>query len=570
MFLRLPDPVATVLRRPGVTLGAMLLALHAAIIMPDAVLARAFLLVHYGLFLLWQPVVQTETPLLGRRALPVFAVAGLLVAIDSPWVLGFWILVLIGLVGASAVAGRGGSRAWGALAALAYLFIALYALVLPEAVAQGQRAEDRVWVTWVAWGLPLAVLLMPGRVQTRADTLDFVYGLMLALLAGALALAVFAVIAVKGEDYLRALLVSLGGMAGLLFLLAWLWSPRAGFAGLGGLASRYMLTVGLPFERWVSRLARCAGSTSDADDFMRMALADCKEMPWVLGGRWHTSGASGSFGGEGMHTLMHDLPGLSITWFCTRAPSPALAIQMQLASRLLGYFHAAKLREQTLRELAYVQAIHDTGARLTHDVKNLLQSMQTLLAAVESATPEEGDRLHALMRRQMPVLTNRLAQTLDKLRTPRLEEVETVSASVWWQALLARHTADGIGFQASPEPGGEPLPRVLFDSVAENLIANALRKRQDGSGVAISVRFSPTPLPVLTVSDTGEPVPLPIAQRLFMHPVSSNEGLGVGLYQAARQAASLGYRLTLRENRPGAVVFALEARGSDPSGTVPS
>jgi hypothetical protein len=40
-------------------------------------------------------------------------------------------------------------------------------------------------------------------------------------------------------------------------------------------------------------------------------------------------------------------------------------------------------------------------------------------------------------------------------------------------------------------------------------------------------------------------------------PVSSRGGLGIGLYQAARQAQAGGYRLALESNRDGEVCFAL-------------
>jgi hypothetical protein len=40
-------------------------------------------------------------------------------------------------------------------------------------------------------------------------------------------------------------------------------------------------------------------------------------------------------------------------------------------------------------------------------------------------------------------------------------------------------------------------------------------------------------------------------------PVSSRGGLGIGLYQAARQAEAAGYRLSLESNRDGDVCFAL-------------
>ena len=40
-------------------------------------------------------------------------------------------------------------------------------------------------------------------------------------------------------------------------------------------------------------------------------------------------------------------------------------------------------------------------------------------------------------------------------------------------------------------------------------------------------------------------------------PVNSRAGLGIGLYQAARQAETAGYRLALETNVDGEVCFAL-------------
>jgi sensor histidine kinase regulating citrate/malate metabolism len=67
------------------------------------------------------------------------------------------------------------------------------------------------------------------------------------------------------------------------------------------------------------------------------------------------------------------------------------------------------------------------------------------------------------------------------------------------------------------------------------------------------------PLLGLTVTDSGAPAPEHVARNLFQSPVASDFGLGVGLYQAARQAARSGFRLALPENQPGRVTFHLQA-----------
>ncbi len=53
-------------------------------------------------------------------------------------------------------------------------------------------------------------------------------------------------------------------------------------------------------------------------------------------------------------------------------------------------------------------------------------------------------------------------------------------------------------------------------------------------------------------------MPDELAKRLLRGPVDSQGGLGIGLYQAARQAEGAGYALTLEVNRDGEVGFALK------------
>jgi C4-dicarboxylate-specific signal transduction histidine kinase len=68
---------------------------------------------------------------------------------------------------------------------------------------------------------------------------------------------------------------------------------------------------------------------------------------------------------------------------------------------------------------------------------------------------------------------------------------------------------------------------------------------------------------VLCVCDDGSAVSDAVLGDLLQAPVASENGLGIGLYQAARQAASNGYRLVLASNRPGQVCF--ELRRSQPA-----
>ena len=553
---------------PGRWLALMLLALHAAVVFDaEAAVTRAFLLAHYGLFLLWQPLVRSEARIEPRLALPVFAMAALLVLVDGTWVMALWLAILAGLVGAVAASQNARSQRLAYLFALAYLLALLLAWVLPQSLG-GAGLPDALQAA-VRYGLPLlplVILFLPiNRQRGASSTLDFIYGLMLSLLIMVMALGVFAVVAVAGVSYAWALVQTLLGMAALLLTLSWLWNPRAGFAGLGQLTSRYLLSVGLPFEGWAQRLATLAERERDPESFVRDALADLHELTWIRGGSWQAARGEGSFGEPAEHAITHAFHGLSLNWQSARPLTPALALHVRLLSQLLGYFYAAKVREQTLREQAYSQAIHDTGARLTHDVKNILQSLKTLLAAADMSTPEDSERLLELMKRQLPQLATRLSQTVDKLKQPAEMDVAHIPVQAWWAELQTRYEHDDVQFFAEALDD-TPLPQDLFDSVADNLLTNALRKRQAEPGVAVAVRLELQPLVSLTVTDSGAPAPEHVARNLFLSPVASDFGLGVGLYQAARQAARSDYRLELPDNQAGRVAFRLQATDNRPPG----
>jgi signal transduction histidine kinase len=158
------------------------------------------------------------------------------------------------------------------------------------------------------------------------------------------------------------------------------------------------------------------------------------------------------------------------------------------------------------------------------------------------------------VRRQLPLVAQRLAQTLERLQRPQAEPESYVNAIPWWEGISRQYQSEGVEFIPATVAPDARLPRSLFDSVADNLIRNALAKRaaEPGTGVRVSLDGAN-----LRVCDSGSAVPESIADGLLRAPVSSSGGLGIGLYQAARQAEASGYRLVLETNRDGEVCFAL-------------
>jgi signal transduction histidine kinase len=132
-----------------------------------------------------------------------------------------------------------------------------------------------------------------------------------------------------------------------------------------------------------------------------------------------------------------------------------------------------------------------------------------------------------------------------------------VPAQTWWDALGRQYRGEGVEFEAEAFLPDARVPRSLFDSVADNLIRNALAKRTAERGTRVRVSLACGGRIVLRVRDSGSAVPAETENTLLRAPVDSTSGLGIGLYQAARQAEAGGYQLALESNLDGDVCFAL-------------
>ena len=325
---------------------------------------------------------------------------------------------------------------------------------------------------------------------------------------------------------------------------------------MGVFFSRYLLTVGLPFEEWLHRLTEVASAERDPAVFLDHVLQQTLELPWVLGGEWGAGEDSGSFGGIGPFSQEFAILSLRLKLHTRHRLSPALIWHFRLLIQLVAEYHMAKLRERELEQMSYLRAVYETGARLTHDVKNLLQSLNNLCYLAQSLDQTHAAEIQPLMQRQLPVIVQRLEQTLEKLRRPRGGVGPLLGAEAWWGGLRQRFEPQGVLFEADRCLSDAVVPTALFDSVADNLVQNALDKRVQAPQLAILVRMLEGG-ELLSVSDSGAPLPESLAGALFSAPVASESGLGIGLYHAARQAEELGYELKLAENRAGEVRFEL-------------
>jgi hypothetical protein len=539
---------------------AMLVLLHlTAMRGVEDIWARALMLAHFGLFILWQPFMRGEQSLTPLQLGVIALVCAVVLFFWNWWLMLLWLCILAGVVGGKVFLFRLRWQRYFHLIVLLYLVSLLLIWVFPQLLPGFVQQEG---LTQLAeYGLPLLFLVMlalPAETDAgeTPQVVDFFYSAFLFMIIALLVLGSFAFMTLGKVSYPFALTYSLLLIAGILLLLGLVWNPRAGFAGVGMLFSRYLLSVGLPFEQWLYFLAELSQSEMQPEKFLRQACAGLGKLPWVSGGTWRSSAYRGDFGQPSKNTVEYADQELQLRVYTQYNLSPALTWHFHLLGQMLGEFYTAKLREQKLQQQSYLQAVHETGARLTHDVKNLLQSLNVLCAAAEQEA-RGSDELLALIRRQLPVITSRLQQTLDKLRRPANDNRSEVQARDWWRALQRSYAGRDIEFREGEISDQALLPRELFDSTADNLLQNALAKRKLQGNFAISVSFACGDSAILEVCDAGGAIAAETAPELLRGPVASNSGLGIGLYQAARQAEASGFTLELAHNTDGKVSFVL-------------
>ena len=539
---------------------AMLALLHVAVFrgVSDP-WARALLLAHLGLLLLWQPFLRAEQRVSPTQGFILSLVAVAVMLYLDWWLLAFWVVVLAGLVGGKVYQHHARWQRRCYLVVLVYLLALLAIAILPEIARRGEVTREVR--SYAEYGLPLAfvlIALFPAEPEP-ADTsqvIDFFYSVFLMLLLVVVILGSFTFMTLTRSTYLAALTYTVFVTAGAVLLVGLAWNPRSG-GGLGVFFARYLFAIGLPVEKWLHVLAEVSHVEARPERFLAEALAALERLPSVAGAGWRAGEARGERGEKSPRGVEFSNSELALTIYSRYRLSPALHWHLHLLGQLLGEFYLAKLREEKLRQASYLQAVHETGARMTHDIKNLLQSLNVLCAVAERDEYKDSAQLQGLVQRQLPLVAQRLSETLERLQRPQATAETYVLAATWWQALQRQYHGEGVEFQTAPPPAQARLPRSLFDSVADNLLRNAIAKRAVDPAVRVRVSLDCAEQLALRVCDTGHPVPEEFASTLMRAPVSSRGGLGIGLYQAARQAEASGYRVELESNRDGNVCFVL-------------
>jgi signal transduction histidine kinase len=535
----------------------MLVTLHMAMwVGMQSVWARPFLFAHLGLFLLWQPIWRGEERLRTRSALVIVGASVVGLWWLNGWVLSFWVSGLLALVGGRVLAFQSKWQRLRYLLAMGYLLALLLFWLTPKLLMLPTAEEtNKELMEFVLPLLLLSMVFIPYTSERLKKTVavDLIYSMLLFMLLALLILGSLAFMNMGHVNYFEALLQTLFVIGLLLFVLGWLWNPRMGFTGMAQIFSRHFLNIGTPFELWIKQMANAAQQESSPLAFLDRAAEYLAELPWYSGISWESADGRGSQGVSSPYYIEVSDQDLHIKLFTRQRIAPTMLMHMYLLTQMLAYFLQTKRREQRMREMVHLQAVHETGARLTHDFKNMLQYLLGLISIAENQ-PEQSQQI---LQHQLPVLAQRIELILEKLKLPEGEaDANMVPLATWWKNLQQRHQYRNIDWVNENEADTQQIPQALFDSVADNLMDNARNKRLREAEIVVTVSLSADPL-IFTVCDNGEKVSGDKVRNVLRTVVDSEDGLGIGLFQAARWAEQSGYKLALQENIRGRVCFQL-------------
>ena len=521
-----------------------------------SVISRSFMLSHLGLFLLWQPVWRGDEKLSIENTV-LFIVFTLTLTIWlNLWLLFAWLILLIGFVSGRIAYDHNERAVY--LVALTFLVSELLFACIPKIANINIIQADAFKIFFPI--IPFFIAFFPAFTQKdTSQSVDFIHAITTSMLTSLVALGSLLNMFLSQSTYFTALAQTTIAIGGFILCISWLLTSRSRFSGISQLWSSYMLNIGTPFEQWLSELSKLNEKDLSPDQFLHEAMNKLVNFSWISGIKWIMNSETYHTGTETRNIINVNNKNLSVSLFVFTAPGAALQLHCNLLIRLLVNFYVNKQRENELTKQAHLKAIYETGARITHDIKNLLQSLQAITSIItHDSSDVDKSTTQQILKRQLPNLTQRLQLALDKLQTPGVQDTQEIYLKDWWNDLQKRNSYKKIIFNSSVD-GDPTIPVDLFDSIIDNLLENVEVKQINEPDIEVSITLAfDNNLLSIAVCDTGSKIPDRIAKDLLINAISSDNGLGIGLYQANKHAQIFGYKLTLTHNQDGRVCFELK------------
>jgi len=557
------------MRKELIILVMMLELLHLSIWFDfGSLMSRSLMLSHLGLFLLWQPVWRGDEKLSIRNTV-LFIVFTLSITFWlNFWLLFAWLILLIGFISGRVTLNRSESTIY--IIAIGFLVLELLFGCVPELA--DIKIEKAYLFEMAIPILPILILFLPtDKSQHTIQIVDFIHAITASMLTSLVALGSLLNMFLSDTSYFVSLAGTSVAIGGFIICISWLLTSQSRFSGITQLWSNYMLNIGTPFEEWLSDLSEINEQDLSPEDFLQKAMEKLVQFLWISGVKWKLNETISDIGEATNNEVEIEHKDFKVYIYTYSPAGVSLKLHSHLLIKLLHNFYQNKQRELELTRQAHLKAIYQTGARITHDIKNLLQSLQAITSIVTHDT--DGSNMlvsQQVLKKQLPHLTQRLQLALDKLQTPQVQDDKEIYLKDWWDDLQKRNTHNKMQFQADIH-GDPTVPVDLFDSVVDNLLENIQTKQFDEPDIETTITLACNhDVIIVTVCDSGSMIPDSVSSQLLNNPVSSDNGLGIGLYQANKHAEMFGYSLKLIINQAGRVCFELSSNctSSKPFGQV--
>lgn len=547
------------IKRQLIILVLMLEILHLSIWFDfGSLMSRSLMLSHLGLFLLWQPVWRGNETLSIKNTV-LFIVFTLTITFWlNYWLLFAWLILLIGFISGRVTLNRSESAIY--IIAVGFLVLELLFACVPELA--DIKIQQRYYFELILPILPILILVFPAdKSEHSIQIVDFIHAITASMLTSLVALGSLLNMFLSETSYFVSLTQTTIAIGGFIICISWLLTSQSRFSGITQLWSNYMLNIGTPFEEWLSDLSKINEQDLSPDDFLHKAMEKLVQFLWIAGVKWKADDNVQNTGNKTKYEIEIIHKDFNVCIYTYSPAGVSLKLHSHLLIKLLHNFYQNKQRELELTRQAHLKAIYETGARITHDIKNLLQSLQAITSIVSHDT--DGSSMlvsQQVLKKQLPHLTQRLQLALDKLQTPQIKDDKEVYLKDWWDDLQKRNSHNKILFQTDTH-GDPTIPVDLFDSVADNLLENIQTKQFSEQDIETTITLAcNNDVISITVCDSGSMIPDSIASQLLSNPLASDNGLGIGLYQANKHAEMFGYALRLINNQPGRVCFELSSR----------
>jgi len=541
-------------------LAALLLLLHNLIwSIENPLLHFSLSIVLYGLFLLWQPLWSKDT----SAQNPLYLLPILFLLILSYFYpnesLIFFSLLVTGLIG-SRLFSYNTTRAFDLLA-ISILIIEMAIGIIPITFAQIELPPAFISTIQTLVFIPILLFFfapIPDRSQQTRSQIDLMHGVLTATLLIIVLLGGIVINTLYGVEYIDGLLLTVFLVSTLALGISWFWNPGVGYSGLGVMWNRYAMTIGGPFETWINTLTTLIEETHiTANEFLQAACDHLVDNDWLNGIHWQFDTFTIQSGKKDGIIFRHPLTeGIVVSIYFKSDPGQALRQHTILLIRMAYQFYLSKINQEKIQAEAHFETIHHTGARLTHDIKNILQSIKASLDIVQYQPYNNRQPLPTkLLQQNLNQISNRLESTLAKLKAPELSSAAPyVPVNAWLESFKTSHQLSKLRIRNDFELNHD-IPSELFDSVINNLLSNSLAK-EEVNQVIIDLT-SNNEMIAITICDDGKRMSEEIENQLFNKPVSSGRGMGIGLYQSAIMARTFNFELELANNQSGNVCFRL-------------